>query len=86
MRLCFLFQVDVDECEDLAIKYDISSMPTFIFIKNGEQIKSFTGANNEKLEALIKELLWISQINLHISSSALLYVTIFFLILTFRTI
>lgn len=46
-------QVDVDECEDLAMRYDISSMPTFIFIKNGEKIDSFSGANREKLEKTI---------------------------------
>lgn len=45
-----VLKVDVDECEDLAVRYNISSMPTFIFIKKGEQIDSFSGASAEKLE------------------------------------
>jgi thioredoxin-like negative regulator of GroEL len=45
--------VDVDECEELAVRYNISSMPTFVFIKNKEQVDSFSGANAEKLEKYI---------------------------------
>ena len=47
------FQVDVDECEEIAMKYDISSMPTFVFIKKGQKVDSFSGANAEKLEKFI---------------------------------
>jgi len=45
-----VLKVDVDECEELAVDYDVSSMPTFIFIQNGKKIDSFVGANAEKLE------------------------------------
>lgn len=56
--LCLSFiQVDVDECEELAMKYDISSMPTFVFLKNGEKVLSFSGANPDKLEKTIVELI-----------------------------
>ncbi|KAG5682658.1 hypothetical protein PVAND_011997 [Polypedilum vanderplanki] len=48
-------KVDVDECEDLAVQYNISSMPTFVFIKKGQQIDSFSGANAEKLEKYITQ-------------------------------
>ncbi|CAO1378447.1 unnamed protein product [Diamesa serratosioi] len=51
-----IVKVDVDECEELAMKYNISSMPTFIFIKNGKQVESFSGANAEKLEKFIIQL------------------------------
>jgi thioredoxin 1 len=51
-----VLKVDVDECEDLAIKYNISSMPTFVFIKNGVQVDSFSGANVDKLEKHIIQL------------------------------
>lgn len=47
------FKVDVDELEDLAMKYNVSSMPTFLFIKHKNQIDSFSGANAEKLEKYI---------------------------------
>ena len=32
-------KVDVDEAEDVAVHYQISAMPTFIFIKNGQKVK-----------------------------------------------
>ncbi|KAL1502097.1 hypothetical protein ABEB36_007293 [Hypothenemus hampei] len=48
-----IFKVDVDECGELAMEYNISSMPTFVFIKNKKQILTFSGANYEKLRASI---------------------------------
>lgn len=48
-----LVQVDVDECEDIAMEYNVSSMPTFVFFKNGNKIEEFAGANAEKLEKTI---------------------------------
>ncbi|XP_043278484.1 thioredoxin-2 [Venturia canescens] len=47
-------KVDVDECEDLAAEYGISSMPTFIFIKNGETLEQFSGASFDKLQETVK--------------------------------
>lgn len=48
-------KVDVDECEEIASEYDISSMPTFVFVKNGSKLDTFSGANFEKLkETLLK--------------------------------
>lgn len=52
-----LIQVDVDECEELAMKYEISSMPTFVFLKNGEKVESFSGANPDRLEKTIVQLI-----------------------------
>ncbi|XP_044589096.1 thioredoxin-T-like isoform X2 [Cotesia glomerata] len=42
-------KVDVDECEDIATEYNINSMPTFVFIKNGKVLDDFSGANVDKL-------------------------------------
>lgn len=50
-----VIKVDVDECEDLAAKYNISSMPTFLFIKNKNVVDQFSGANADKLELYIKK-------------------------------
>ena len=49
-----IMKVDVDECEDIALEYNISSMPTFIFIKESKRLdESFSGANADKLEKYI---------------------------------
>lgn len=46
-------KVDVDESEDIAEEYDISSMPTFVFIKNKTKIDQLVGANYEALKELV---------------------------------
>ncbi|XP_012539352.1 thioredoxin-2 [Monomorium pharaonis] len=55
MQDVVFLKVDVDECEDVAAEYEISSMPTFIFIKEGKVLESFSGANIEKLKATIQK-------------------------------
>lgn len=49
-------KVDVDECEDIAMEYDISSMPTFVFVKESKKVEQFSGANYDKLKASILSL------------------------------
>ncbi|KAG5900048.1 hypothetical protein JTB14_009126 [Gonioctena quinquepunctata] len=49
-----ILKVDVDECEDIAMEYNISSMPTFVFIKNKNVVHTFSGANYEKLKQNIE--------------------------------
>ncbi|XP_019624246.1 PREDICTED: thioredoxin-like isoform X2 [Branchiostoma belcheri] len=46
-------KVDVDESDDVAAEYKISSMPTFIFFKYGEKVDTMVGANADKLRGLI---------------------------------
>ncbi|NP_001091804.1 thioredoxin-2 [Bombyx mandarina] len=46
-------KVDVDECEDIASEYNINSMPTFVFVKNGKKLDEFSGANVDKLKTTI---------------------------------
>ncbi|XP_033208430.1 thioredoxin-2-like [Belonocnema kinseyi] len=49
-------KVDVDENEDIATEYEISSMPTFVFIKNCTKVDSFSGANSDKIKTTILKL------------------------------
>ncbi|KAH8285808.1 hypothetical protein KR018_009032, partial [Drosophila ironensis] len=50
-----VLKVDVDECEEIAMDYQISSMPTFVFLKNGTKVSEFSGANATRVEDTIKE-------------------------------
>jgi len=49
-------KVDVDSADEIVQKYNISCMPTFIFINNGEIYKTQTGANLALLKENTKEL------------------------------
>lgn len=51
-----VLKVDVDQLNELAMgRYVVSSMPTFIFFKNGQTVERFSGANAEKIEETIKK-------------------------------
>ena len=39
-----IVEIDVDKCQDLAMKYGISAMPTLIVIENGKEVKRSIGA------------------------------------------
>lgn len=45
-----VLKIDVDDCEDIAADYDVSAMPTFVFIKNSQKLEEFSGANFDKLK------------------------------------
>merc|ERR1712243_322999 len=45
--------VDVDDFEDVAKKYNISALPTFLFIKNKAMVDKVIGANVDKLKELV---------------------------------
>nr|AQY45784.1 TrxRFP1 thioredoxin biosensor [synthetic construct] len=49
-------EVDVDDSQDVASESEVKSMPTFQFFKKGQKVGEFSGANKEKLEATINEL------------------------------
>lgn len=52
-----ILKVNVDECEEVAIDYNVSSMPQFFFIKDGKIVESLSGASNEKFhECFIRHL------------------------------
>lgn len=50
------YEVDIDDKEELVIKYNIKSIPTFILLKNGNKISELVGSNINELSILIKDL------------------------------
>jgi len=42
-------QVDVEENPDLATKYDIRTVPSFIFIKDNQEVSRLKGVQTEKI-------------------------------------
>ncbi|XP_022187282.2 thioredoxin [Nilaparvata lugens] len=49
-------EVEEDAAADLGSRYNVRMIPTFIFIKNGEQVDAFSGANCSELEKTIERL------------------------------
>lgn len=41
-------KINVDNNQELAIKYDVMSIPTIIIFKNGMPVKSFIGVTNKQ--------------------------------------
>jgi len=50
LSIVFL-KVDVDESPELVNEFDISAMPTFVFLKDGKEVKRVEGADMGGLEA-----------------------------------
>jgi thioredoxin 1 len=50
-------KVDVDEAEDIAEKYQVTSLPTFMVFWDKKPTKVITGANPKVLERLVESLL-----------------------------
>ncbi|CAE6502835.1 unnamed protein product [Rhizoctonia solani] len=46
-------KVDVDAAPDVAQHYQISAMPTFVFLKDGKEVDRLRGANPPALTAAI---------------------------------
>ncbi|XP_037809470.1 thioredoxin-2-like [Lucilia sericata] len=42
-------KVNVDDCEDIAMAYNVTSMPTFVFVRDQQIIDVLVGGNVEKL-------------------------------------
>jgi len=46
-------KVDVDRSPQIAQRYSVSAMPTFLFIKNKSPVDTLRGANPAQLQALV---------------------------------
>lgn len=48
-------KVDIDEVRDAAAEWNISSVPSFFFVKNGKEIDKIVGADKSSLEKKIAQ-------------------------------
>ena len=46
-------KVDVDSLPEVVQRYRVNSMPTFVFLKGGDEIERFSGADVTRLRAII---------------------------------
>ena len=51
-------KVDVDEAEDVAGEYNISAMPTFVFIKDGKKVSASMPVMYQWLNMYPKQISW----------------------------
>uniref|UniRef100_A0A060T4G9 Thioredoxin n=1 Tax=Blastobotrys adeninivorans TaxID=409370 RepID=A0A060T4G9_BLAAD len=49
------YKIDIDQASELAAEYNITSMPTFVFGKDGGKLKSVVGANVDKIKEAVEE-------------------------------
>ena len=54
-NVVLFLKVDVEECEDLAAEYQVTSMPTFVFYKDMEKLEVFAGAKEARLKELVEK-------------------------------
>jgi thioredoxin 1 len=48
--------LDTNQAADVANKYEIDRVPTYLALKNGKEIDRYTGPSNEELEKFITDL------------------------------
>jgi len=49
-------KVDTDKIPSVTNNFKVSSLPTFVFIRNGQELKRFSGADVDKLTSFVDEL------------------------------
>ena len=52
-----MLQLDVDQNQDVAIKYGVMSIPTMLFFKGGEIVDQVIGASESKIEEAVQKLI-----------------------------
>ncbi|PHT56195.1 Thioredoxin-like protein CXXS1 [Capsicum baccatum] len=53
--MCFL-TIDVDEVKEVASKYEVKAMPTFLLLKAGVPVDKIVGANPDEIKKRIQSL------------------------------
>ncbi|KAH7859253.1 hypothetical protein Vadar_033659 [Vaccinium darrowii] len=54
--------VDVDDVKEVAEKYEVKAMPTFLLIKEGAQVDKLVGANPDEIKKRIQALVQSYQV------------------------
>lgn len=52
--VCLKVDVDDPDSEEIVVKYSVSAMPTFVYLKNGEEVAKLKGADLKSLTDLIQ--------------------------------
>lgn len=52
-----VLKVDVDDLEELAIEYDVTTMPSFMIMKNGKKLEQYVGSKPEQFEGMVEKYL-----------------------------
>lgn len=52
---CIFLKINIEECERIAEKYNVSALPTFICLKNNEIVFESSGANLQKIRDFLKK-------------------------------
>ncbi|GMH01679.1 hypothetical protein Nepgr_003518 [Nepenthes gracilis] len=47
-------KIDVDELRDVSNEFTIEAMPTFLFVKNGQEVDRLVGAKKDELKQKLK--------------------------------
>lgn len=51
-------KVDIDQLSDLAFRYNVSSVPTVIAVKNGKEVGKFVGLiDDDRIKKFVKDAL-----------------------------
>ncbi len=53
-------KVDITKCEKLSKRFSIRSVPTFLFINQGQVIEKFTGSDMYRVHSSCKKLMALS--------------------------
>ena len=53
-----VYKVNVDDAQDIAVKYKVNSIPTLVVMKDGAEVKRFVGVTQQgALTAALEEAL-----------------------------
>ena len=49
-------KIDIDECAEVAQSFNVTSVPTFHFLRSGKSVESVVGASADRVKSAIEKL------------------------------